>query len=471
MDRMAIAWAARVRSGAGWCRRRLAPAAVWMAASSGCSAPEGRLPDPSPESSNPELGSLELALITPEGVSLTEVNYEVFSAEGELVDGDRLDVGSEQTFSFSLVLPEDSGYELVVTAEGEYEDEHVPCEGRVRFNIAEDAMTQVDLDVVCTVQGRAVRPGTGGASVTASVSVEGGGECTVTSLTVGPLVVYRGEYISVRGSAKPTSATFTWSTSGNLEGEFELDSGDPSEGTFLCSSGDGEIVLTIDDEECVAESRVPVACAEPSVCGDSHIDIGEECDDGNTFDHDGCGSTCATERCGDGIVQRGETCDDGNAQGGDGCSATCTEEFCGNGVLEGFEECDDGDLTTGDGCSASCQIEACGDGIVQAALGEECDDGNHRKGDGCSEGCLFEDIDSDGVIDLLDQCPDSDATLVGVDGCTIEQRCPCDDDWDNSAQYVNCVANTLNGMFSAESIDADRRAEMQLAAAESDCGR
>jgi hypothetical protein len=41
----------------------------------------------------------------------------------------------------------------------------------------------------------------------------------------------------------------------------------------------------------------------------------------------------------------------------------CTAASCGNGVLELGEQCDDGNLTNGDGCSAICQLEggACND--------------------------------------------------------------------------------------------------------------
>ncbi len=37
----------------------------------------------------------------------------------------------------------------------------------------------------------------------------------------------------------------------------------------------------------------------PPVCGDGHRDAGEECDDGNTVDGDGCSSTCTIETGGD----------------------------------------------------------------------------------------------------------------------------------------------------------------------------
>src|SRR5581483_8534893 len=75
-------------------------------------------------------------------------------------------------------------------------------------------------------------------------------------------------------------------------------------------------------------SRVTLSCApNPAVCGNGVVEIGEECDDGNTSSCDGCSSTCQRERCGDAVVACGEQCDDGAANGtpGDRCTATCTE--------------------------------------------------------------------------------------------------------------------------------------------------
>jgi cysteine-rich repeat protein len=106
------------------------------------------------------------------------------------------------------------------------------------------------------------------------------------------------------------------------------------------------------------------------VCGNGELEDGEQCDDGNTTDGDGCSATCTHENpppphacCGDGTVEAGEQCDDGNTTDGDGCSATCTIEppppaaCCGNGVREAGEECDDGNLDNHDGCSSTCTIE------------------------------------------------------------------------------------------------------------------
>ncbi len=60
-------------------------------------------------------------------------------------------------------------------------------------------------------------------------------------------------------------------------------------------------------------------------CGNGILDMGEQCDDGNTVDGDGCEADCtATRRCGNGIKDTGEACDDGNQTPGDGCENDCT---------------------------------------------------------------------------------------------------------------------------------------------------
>jgi len=121
-----------------------------------------------------------------------------------------------------------------------------------------------------------------------------------------------------------------------------------------------KIRSVVDDAACLA----PVT---PPVCGNGIREYGEECDDGNTTDGDGCTATCLREpRCGDGFLDAGEQCDDGGTADGDGCSATCRHEpRCGDGTLDAGEECDDGDVVDGDGCSAICRREPC---LVVSAL-------------------------------------------------------------------------------------------------------
>jgi fibro-slime domain-containing protein len=185
------------------------------------------------------------------------------------------------------------------------------------------------------------------------------------------------------------------------------------------------------------------ACSDaaPGYCGDSIIQTGEQCDDGNSVPGDGCSGTCQLEPgwscpapgqqcaklCGNGLVDPGEQCDDGNTVSGDGCSSTCRKEpgyvcpnsngvggqcipvtanVCGDGIVGGTEQCDDHNTTSGDGCSSTCMIEPgwtcptagapcklkeyCGNRIVELDIGEQCDDGNTVSGDGCSSLCKIE---------------------------------------------------------------------------------
>jgi cysteine-rich repeat protein len=111
-------------------------------------------------------------------------------------------------------------------------------------------------------------------------------------------------------------------------------------------------------------------------------------------------SASASSLCGNGALDGGEECDDSNVVDSDGCSSTCAREFCGDGVVNnaGAEACEPPGT---DVCTASCSIRTptCGDGSVD--LGEGCDDGNTIGGDGCSADCTFEtriDLTDSGAI-------------------------------------------------------------------------
>ena len=151
---------------------------------------------------------------------------------------------------------------------------------------------------------------------------------------------------------------------------------------------------------CVDDGFVIACSVDP--CGDGVFDgfVGEECDDGNGDDGDGCSSICALEDgficdtvegtsvcepviCGDEIVDGDEQCDDGNTDDEDGCSSTCTVEEgyectgepsvclvpeCGDGVRNGTESCDDGNTTDEDGCSSECWIEVSGEAGAIATI-------------------------------------------------------------------------------------------------------
>ncbi len=208
-----------------------------------------------------------------------------------------------------------------------------------------------------------------------------------------------------------------------------------------CGDGDVDAGEQCDDGNPMNGDGCTAGCThEPAPsCGDGHLDAGEHCDDGNTTAGDGCSATCTVEPapppapcCGDGHVDAGEQCDDGNTTAGDGCSATCTVELlpppapcCGDGHVDAGETCDDGNTTAGDGCSATCTIEPyCGDGHVDA--GETCDGGNTTAGDGCSATCTIEPYCGDGHLDAGEVC--DDGNTANGDGCSSscveESGCP-----------------------------------------------
>src|SRR5262249_25136919 len=86
------------------------------------------------------------------------------------------------------------------------------------------------------------------------------------------------------------------------------------------------VATTTDVNGAGTRNRMALKCLPNKArCGNHAVELGEDCDDGNTTSCDGCSSTCHIERCGVGIVQCGETCDDGpdNGAPGDPCSSSC----------------------------------------------------------------------------------------------------------------------------------------------------
>lgn len=66
--------------------------------------------------------------------------------------------------------------------------------------------------------------------------------------------------------------------------------------------------------------------APPPDCGDGNLNEGEDCDDGRQTA--ACDRDCTFVECGDGVINdmAGEQCDDFNEDDGDGCSSICTVE-------------------------------------------------------------------------------------------------------------------------------------------------
>ncbi len=79
----------------------------------------------------------------------------------------------------------------------------------------------------------------------------------------------------------------------------------------------------------------PMAFAYWAGCGDTVVGAGEDCDTGPASAT--CDEDCTAPSCGDWALNAaaGEQCDDGNASDGDGCSATCQKEASGSGGAGG----------------------------------------------------------------------------------------------------------------------------------------
>lgn len=233
------------------------------------------------------------------------------------------------------------------------------------------------------------------------------------------------------------------------------------------------------------------------VCGDSSPDLGEECDDGNVSNGDGCDATCTVEAgfnctaaiagmppsipptpsmcffgvCGDSNVDAGEECDDGNQISGDGCSAGCTVELTdtdGDGIPDIDDVCptdpsndadDDGVCGGVDNCPTvpnADQADADGDGVgnvcttdidddldfwnndldncPQVPNTDQADTDGDAMGDACDVCALdpANDGDGDGVCGDIDNCPtQSNADQADTpDGDGMGNICDSDDDND-----------------------------------------
>ena len=131
----------------------------------------------------------------------------------------------------------------------------------------------------------------------------------------------------------------------------------------------------------------PPPIIPPVTCGNGRVEVGEQCDDGNTSNNDLCTSWCRFAACGDGFInQANEECDDANLSDNDYCLNSCIVNKCGDGIVNYYlEQCDDANLNDADECLFSCRIAQCGDAYIQTGI-DECDDGDYENNDECVVG-------------------------------------------------------------------------------------
>jgi len=189
-----------------------------------------------------------------------------------------------------------------------------------------------------------------------------------------------------------------------------------------------------------------------SSCGDTFVDAGggEQCDDGNAVNGDGCDNDC-TFSC-----AVAADCSDGNAcNGAESCNTTTHRCVAGTPPADG-SVCDrDMNPATRDICrGGTCWASTCGDTFVDAGGGEQCDDGNTVNGDGCDNDCTFS-------CAVAADCSDGNA-CNGTESCnTTTHRCvagtppangtACDRDMNPATRDIcraaTCVASTCGDGF------------------------
>ncbi|MBS3140277.1 hypothetical protein J4479_04710 [Candidatus Woesearchaeota archaeon] len=178
-----------------------------------------------------------------------------------------------------------------------------------------------------------------------------------------------------------------------------VETGEVCDGTSLAGRSCNNQGFTAGTLSCSADCQsLNTNLCATALCGNNVVETGEVCDGTNL-----AGQSCSTQGftqgtlscigdcrsfninlcvtnhfCGDGILNAqdaGEQCDDANTRNGDGCSSGCRREtynpsMCGDGVAFNFEdnrqeECDGSDLRNLDctnlgfrggnlGCSSAC---------------------------------------------------------------------------------------------------------------------
>lgn len=216
-----------------------------------------------------------------------------------------------------------------------------------------------------------------------------------------------------------------------------------------CDDGNG-----IDGDGC--EVGCTYSCSNDEHCGDGNVCNGtERCDEelhacvGGRPAEDGtsCGSNrecnagrCIQIGCGNGVLDEelGEECDDGNLDDADGCDSDCTWTCTSD------EECDDSNVCNG---AETCDLER---NICIPGTNLVCDDRSDCTENLCDplSGCYYPVIDGDGdgyasvaLGACGTDCNDGDATIyAGAPELCDEKDNNCDGVIDETAPhwYVDC---------------------------------
>lgn len=216
---------------------------------------------------------------------------------------------------------------------------------------------------------------------------------------------------------------------GGVGGQNQVIYRDPAKVPTLAATATPAVVLSLNE--------TLIGCP---VCGNSEIDYGESCDDGNVSDGDDCSSNCQLETC---IAQTPgypavPICDDGNSCTADSCNQStgncdhsascddgiaCTDDSCDLGTntcvnTANSDNCDDGNVCTNDVCLSF--------GCTHTAASEPCTDGDVCTDDACALGvCQGTNNGTcsacgDGTVDPGEACDDGNATWDMGEACGVD---------------------------------------------------
>jgi hypothetical protein len=90
--------------------------------------------------------------------------------------------------------------------------------------------------------------------------------------------------------------------------------------------------------------------------------------------------------------------------------------------------------------------------------------------DGAGDACDSDD-DNDNVSDDVDACPLTlTGEVVNTGGCSVNDLCPCENDWKNYGAYVRCVAHTSEDFVAAGLLTEVEKDSVVSIAGMSSCG-
>lgn len=126
-----------------------------------------------------------------------------------------------------------------------------------------------------------------------------------------------------------------------------------------------------------------------------------------------------------------------------------------------------------DSLGDACDTDDDNDGLMDG--GDNCpltanEDQSDTDRDGIGNACDADD-DNDGLNDGLDQCLETQLdAIVDENGCSIEDTCPCDNEWKNHGAFVRCNAYTSGSFVEDGLITEEEKGETMSLAGQSACG-